>query len=200
MKKGRGKSKGNDYERFICKQLSLWWTQDLDEPRDDVFWRSTTSGGRATTRSKQGKQTAGQYGDVAALDPIGKPLLDFMVIELKRGYKGTSLHDLLDCIESNKEQEIEKWVKQAETAAEAADAKGWAIIHARNRRKDLIYMDESVWNWLNTSNPAFYTHAHLWNVERNIDLHVLTFEEWMERFHPDQISGNATTKLQETKK
>ena len=36
--------KGSEFEREMCKCLSLWWT---DSKRDDVFWRSAQSGGRA---------------------------------------------------------------------------------------------------------------------------------------------------------
>ncbi len=59
--------KGSNFEREICKLLSLWWTNDK---RDDIFWRTSGSGARATTRSKTKQKTFGQYGDVQATDPI----------------------------------------------------------------------------------------------------------------------------------
>ena len=45
-----GKSqKGGAWEREFSKYLSLWITEG---ERDDVFWRSSQSGGRATQRAK----------------------------------------------------------------------------------------------------------------------------------------------------
>ena len=71
-KKGGGHAKGSQFERTVCKDLSLWWTKGK---RDDVFWRTSGSGARAKTRSKTGEKTFGQYGDVQATDPIGQPLI-----------------------------------------------------------------------------------------------------------------------------
>lgn len=96
-------AKGSDYEREIAKALSMWWTED---EHDAVFWRSSNSGGRATVRSQKGKKTQGQEGDLTATDPIGKPLTDLCLIELKRGYKGASVYDLLDYTESRKGKQV----------------------------------------------------------------------------------------------
>ena len=86
-------AKGSEFEREFCKDLSLWWT---DQERDDIFWRSSNSGGRATVRAKVGRTTAGQYGDVAAIDFDGLPLLELMTMELKRGYSKNTIQDLVD--------------------------------------------------------------------------------------------------------
>ena len=139
-KKSRGKNKGNAFEREICRQLSLWWTQHLPTPRDDVFWRTASSGGRATQRAKSGKQTKGHYGDVCASDPIGQPLLDMVTIELKRGYNHCTLHDLLDKPEGAVQQTYEKWIKQAQEESCLAGTKGWLIIHKRDRREPVVLM------------------------------------------------------------
>src|ERR1700761_8442342 len=83
-----GKAKGNNFEREICKKLSLWITKGSD---DSIFWRSTNSGGRATSRSKIGKKTANSYGDIAALVPLGEEFLRVVNAELKTGYNSLSL-------------------------------------------------------------------------------------------------------------
>jgi hypothetical protein len=80
MKSGGGKAKGSSFEREICKKLSLWVSEGR---RDDLFWRSAMSGGRATVRSKVGKATINQLGDITAIDPLGFPLTDKFVIECK---------------------------------------------------------------------------------------------------------------------
>ena len=80
-------AKGGDFEREVSRLLSLWWTEGA---RDDVFWRTSASGGRATSRAQAFKRTRYEYGDITFTDPIGKPLLDVTVIEAKRGYTNTS--------------------------------------------------------------------------------------------------------------
>ena len=53
--------KGSNYERDIAKKLSLWASHD---EHDDWIWRTSSSGARAKTRSKQGKSTANSCGDI----------------------------------------------------------------------------------------------------------------------------------------
>lgn len=86
MKPGGGKQKGSNFEREICKKLSLWVSEGK---RDDLYWRSAMSGGRATVRSKVGKTTINQLGDITAVDPLGFPLTDKFVLECK-SYKSLS--------------------------------------------------------------------------------------------------------------
>lgn len=134
-RKGRGNSKGSAYERLICKRLSMWWSGGS---RDDLYWRSSQSGGRATTRRKQGLSTAFQEGDVAATDPKGISLLRRVVIEIKRGYNASSVQDLFD--NPGKPSIFKKWTEKAEEDREAADVKYWWLIAKRDRREAVIYM------------------------------------------------------------
>lgn len=132
--------KGQAFEREICSRLSRWWT---DGRRDDVFWRSAGSGARATSRGRRGKQTANQHGDVAAVDPCGAVLTDLFVIELKRGYNSSTVHDLLDRREGAAEQTYERWIKHAMEDVRAAGAAGWLLIVRRDRHEAMIWMDVS---------------------------------------------------------
>jgi len=131
-------AKGSNFEREVCKLLSLWWTYGEN---DAVFWRSSQSGGRATTREKVGKSTKGQYGDIAVTDPIGQPLLDVVSIELKRGYNQASPLTILDKPPKGAEQTFEKFLEQASRDAERAGAPHWWLIHKRDRRETVIYFD-----------------------------------------------------------
>lgn len=129
--------KGSQFERNTCRQLSLWWTNG---ERDDVFWRSAGSGAMAKTRSKSGKGTFGQYGDVQATDPVGQPLLDAFTIELKRGYNRFTIQDLLD--KSGKaQQQYEKFFEQVMQDAENAGTDNWLLIVKRDRRDALVFMN-----------------------------------------------------------
>jgi hypothetical protein len=73
------KQKGTSFERDTCKRLSLWVTKG---ERDDVFWRSAVSGGRATTARRYGRHVE-VSGDITAVAPQGHKLTDFVHIECK---------------------------------------------------------------------------------------------------------------------
>ena len=126
-------AKGSQFEREVCVRLSEWWTGGT---RQDVFWRSSTSGGRATTRAKSGKTTAGSYGDISSIDPIGQPLLDMFTFEIKRGYSRHTVHDLLD---NPNKSTWHEFIDQAVTAHEQAGSVAWAIISKRDRKDATIW-------------------------------------------------------------
>lgn len=86
-------AKGGDFEREISAKFSLWWTNEV---RDDIFYRTDGSGGRATTRRKSKKTTAYQDGDMSFTDPIGEPLIKAWNVEMKTGYGKWSFLDKLD--------------------------------------------------------------------------------------------------------
>lgn len=137
--------KGSDFEREICKKLSVWWTGG---GRDDVFWRSSQSGGRATQRSKKGLRTHGSYGDISAVDPVGEPLLKLFTIELKRGSSHGSPGDLLDF---KKDNEAHPWVKcllQTIRSAEQAGSVSWMMICRRDHRLPVCFMPASIYREL----------------------------------------------------
>lgn len=139
-RKGYGKSKGSSFERKICTILSLWWT---DNERDDVFWRSAGSGARATVR--RGIRTEGHAGDVCYTDPIGKPLIDLVTIELKRGYKDAVFSQAIDRPENSKASQWETFVRQAEQSARDAGSVSWFLIQQRDRRRALLFMSCEFW-------------------------------------------------------
>lgn len=119
-RRGRGKSKGNSFERRLCKLLSEWITHG---ERDDIFWRSATSGGRATVRRKQNRSTANSDGDISAIDPIGMPMTENVCIEAKVGYPKASLQDILD----REKSLYREWIHQA-----AAADKHWMVVVKRH--------------------------------------------------------------------
>jgi|SRR5262252_1389135 len=80
MKAGSGKQKGGRFERDTCRALSLWVS---DGKRDDIFWRSSMSGGRATIGLKTGRRRGAQAGDIGAIDGLAELLLRLFYIECK---------------------------------------------------------------------------------------------------------------------
>jgi len=110
MAKGQGKGKGGEFERKMCKILSLWWSES-DNGRNDIFWRTSQSGGRATERKKKGMKTAGSYGDMMAIHESGKPFERFILTEFKKGYdKDIGVLLLIDG--RQKEPVLLKWWKR----------------------------------------------------------------------------------------
>ena len=128
--------KGSAFERWVCVELSKWWT---DGERDDIFWRSSGSGARAATRSKKGRQTRNHYGDITVSDPIGQPLLDLFTIELKRGYSSRTIHDLLDKSDGMARQTYEEWFGKIKKTSEEAGTYAWLLITKRDRREPLVF-------------------------------------------------------------
>lgn len=80
MRAGGGKSKGAQFERDICKRLSLWISADKHE---DVFWRSSMSGGRSTVAFARGKRLAAQAGDISSIHPLGHTFIEKYLLECK---------------------------------------------------------------------------------------------------------------------
>lgn len=80
MTRVNGKQKGSEFERQICKRLSLWLSNGK---KDDCLWRSALSGGRATIGAKKGKLNTSQVGDISAIDPMGQWLMDKFIVECK---------------------------------------------------------------------------------------------------------------------
>jgi len=72
MRPGGGKAKGAEFERSVCKRLSMWISRGK---RDDLFWRSAMSGGRATIGKAAGADRSAQAGDVSAISD-GGPFTD----------------------------------------------------------------------------------------------------------------------------
>lgn len=140
-------AKGSTFEREICTELSLWWSNGK---RDDIFWRHD-SGSRAKGRSRKGKTTFGAYGDIKASDPIGLPLTNACVIELKRGYKNWSFLDVLDHPikqwnqKQRTKQTYETFVEQVVEDAETAGTYPVIIAKRDKRQKIIIVPEELFW-------------------------------------------------------
>lgn len=143
--------KGSNYEREICKQLSKWWLgTDTDEL---IFWRSHGSGGWAHTRRNKGGETAGQHGDIAAIDPRGQAFLDVFATEIKRGHNKATLMDLFDRpmrgSMAKVQQAYDKWLEQTFTALNTGGSCTWMLIHRRDGRPAMVFISEMCYTQLN---------------------------------------------------
>ena len=138
-------AKGSNFEREICRKLSTWVSAGI---RDDIFWRAAASGAMATTRAKGGKSTFGQCGDIQAVHPDGRALLDLVTIELKRGYSKSSVHDCIDCSRVSAVTQFEKFLNQVVADSRRAASESWMIIWRRDRREALCFFDHDFYKKL----------------------------------------------------
>lgn len=136
--------KGSDFERKLCKIFSLWWTNN---ERDDVFWRTSQSGGRATERQKKGKKTAGSYGDMESKHTISKPFEKTFLVEFKKGYnKDISTLILIDG--RQKEPVLLKWWKKNEQIRLQCTRPYSLLIFQRDHRHPCIMMTNELFSKL----------------------------------------------------
>lgn len=182
-RRGGGSAKGSAFEREIAVALSEWWAG-----RDDVFWRTSGSGARATTRSKRFKKTAGQYGDICAIDPIGQPLLKMYTIELKRGYSRFTAFDAIDRPAGGKESIHSEWITKLKASAKQAGSKYWMLIVCRNRRMPIVFVPEgSVDISVNgDEEPAPYRFA-VFRTKRIGTVVAMPLHSFLKAFSPERI-------------
>jgi hypothetical protein len=83
-----------------------------------------------------GKLTTNSCGDICHLDPIGKPLLDLLVIENKCGY--TDQIDPLASVDSTKLDILDTWLKKAYIECQQTTRHYPMLIFKRNRKARCI--------------------------------------------------------------
>ena len=95
----KGNQKGSAFERDMCRAFSLWYTSNQV---DDLFWRTSGSGSRATNRAAAGNDlTKYQHGDMTFIRPEGQALLDYFSFEFK-SYSGIDFHGIFHTISPDK--------------------------------------------------------------------------------------------------
>jgi len=183
------KGKGSSFEREMCRLLSSWWSCG---ERDDLFWRSAGSGAMAKTRSKVGKATFGQYGDVQATDPTGQPLLDLFTIELKRGYSSETFANMLDKPAGAAKQIWETFADQVMTDFKNAGSKSWMLISRRDRRQALIFIPLSIAMELSRAGADIKSYPHLRGTfalknGKRIRIYLTTLDDFLRNIYPEHI-------------
>lgn len=133
-------SKGSAFERSVAKILSLWISEGED---DSWVWRTSQSGGRATTRAKVGDKTSGGTGDLTFTDHRAAWFFNLFSIELKCGYKGADIGSLIDS--RQKQPLILQFWEQCERDRQLSKAKWNLLILKRDRKIPLIIVDWECW-------------------------------------------------------
>jgi len=135
MRPGGGKAKGAAYERYVCKRLSLWVS---DGARDDLFWRSSMSGGRATIGLRAGKARGAQAGDVSAVgrDPRAGAFIDTFYVECKH-LRSVEIRDFVTGTKGGIVSIVTLAIEQA------AEYRRKAMVIARqNRFPDFVFVED----------------------------------------------------------
>jgi hypothetical protein len=111
----KGNQKGNSFEREMCRQFSLWYSGGK---LDDLFWRTSGSGSRATNRHIKGKDlTKFQHGDMTHVRPEGRPLTEHISFEFK-SYAGIDFHGIFHTV-SPENSLLSFWAKCVRDAEES---------------------------------------------------------------------------------
>ncbi len=171
MKKGGQNAKGGDFERLICRLLTKWIT---GEEKPEIFWRSATSGAKATQDAKAGHKSK-MGGDIVAIDEQGQWFTNAFSIECKNRADYGNLDQLL-----LKRGEFLKWWEQTCKDADRAD-KAPLLIFKRVRGQVLVAYQED----LDIDDPrprlifeSHHGHAHII---------ICSFQAWLDQNDPADV-------------
>jgi hypothetical protein len=136
--------KGSQFERDMCRLFSRWVSGG---DRDDLFWRTSQSGGRATACSRRGAalKSKGFYGDMSLADadhPTAKLFADNVSVEFKRGYNRASIQDIIDLPARAATRTMEYFLDQAARDAEAS-GRLWMLVWKRDSRDPIVVLPPS---------------------------------------------------------
>lgn len=180
------KNKGSSFERKICKKLSMWWAG-----RDDIFWRTAGSGGRATQRAKHKCGTVNSAGDICALDPEGQPFIDCFLLELKKGYthgkERIDLLKMLDAPNSKKSILLLSWWIKARKEQRFSKRKEVWIIFERDRGKTIIMMGCSFFKVMEEKAGLEYPHARIISGVDGDKFAFVVMDEFLEWWSPQAV-------------
>ena len=180
-KKGiNGQKKGRSFEKEIAKELSLWWSNN---EKEDVFYCTAGSGSRFTSRKKQGKDTSFSCGDIGLTDPMGKPLLDLLSIEIKRGYSDKL--DLLSFVDSkNKNHELLDWILKAKKEVLEAKRQDFIIIFKRDRKEKMVCVSNK---FIKKMDIKIESGREIIMVFHSVKYRLINYSDFFKHFTPDHV-------------
>lgn len=173
------KQKGAAFERKVCVRLSLWAS---DMTREDLYWRSAMSGGRATLVSRKGRGQAvtAQAGDLSCIHPMGNFLLELYTVECKF-YKELNWHSLVYGHPGLLDQ-----IYHPTRAAAAKHGRQPLIIAKQNLRDELVVTTQAGFEIMQGCAPAVVLvprctfHEH--------DAVVLDLNMFLQECHPQLMA------------
>jgi hypothetical protein len=125
-----GKAKGGQYEREVARRLSKWISGGS---REDLIWRSNSSGGQFSQKAKTTGGYSNQAGDLTSIDPMSTWFMDRFVVEIKT-YKDLQVKNI---IYRAKSKLIEFWDVHEELAKKVSKI---PILIAKELRKPALIL------------------------------------------------------------
>ena len=104
----KSNAKGSSFERLVCRKLTEWIT---GSQTPEIFWRSATSGAKATQDRKVGRASH-MGGDIVAVNGAGRAFLDTFSVECKDRQSYGGLENLI----VGKGELLKWWTQCAEDA------------------------------------------------------------------------------------
>jgi hypothetical protein len=177
MRKGGSKQKGSAAEREVTRMLSLWWSDGRD---DSIFYLTAGSGARQTNRRKCGIDTHNSAGDVGYLDVSGKPLIDAVLFEIKRGYNNTlDILSIADAKPTRKPNIILQWLDKAEQERAENKRQYVLLILRRDYKEYVIIMSHAFEDKLAQEIGSFYMGLRTVSIMNEYTIMPLeAFFEW----------------------
>ncbi len=179
MPKGSNE-KGNKFERGTCRKLTKWIT---GQEKPELFWRSATSGAKATQDAKKGHKSK-MGGDIISIDAQGIWFTDCFSLECK----DRDSYGNLDLLFQGKGDFL-KWWEQAKADAGRVN-KVPMMVCKRYRGEDLLVLP--MWMETRNINGVPITHVMtMWGADQ-YGIVIYLFEEWLAETKVDQIRALAT--------
>jgi len=169
------KAKGSQFERDVCKMLSVW-IQGTEKPY--LFWRMPASGGLATI-SELNKDLS---GDIMPLDEDIKKWWPFS-IECKNGYPNTSFWQHFKGL---KNFNIELFWRQCIDDAKKAN-KYPMLIYRKKGKKPIVGISEYVYKTLRPNLP--FIALNFTGMEM---LFFFDMEQFFKDISPNEIKEHIT--------
>lgn len=176
--------KGSNFEREMARAISLWWTKGV---HDDCLWRVLGSGGMATRKERSGKSTThASFNDIEPKTADAHAFTDHVICELKRGYKGWSITDVLDS-KNPKKQKWAEFFDQTTYAWKASKRAWWLVIFKRDQRKIMVALCPDLWLKIKGFVPGTPRAIFL---DTGYDCVLITWEQFV-KIDPDFFRGYA---------
>lgn len=140
LQRKNSKEKGSSFERFVARKLSLFLSNG---ERDDIAWRTQSSGATFTRRNKLGKEAANQAGDISYKHELAFRFFTKFEVEVK-AYKNINLWSILD----QNGEGLYEFLKQV-IRDSLASKKHPMLIVKQNNKDILILIDQHIYDKMN---------------------------------------------------
>lgn len=176
-KPGLGSRKGGEFEREICRVLTTWIDPSREQGKPELFWRSATSGAKATQDRKSGRK-ANQDGDLISIadDELGTShfwFTKYFNIECKDRYDYGNLDLAL-------EEKGDFWKWWTKTVSDSERSNKMPLLIFKRYRKEILIAHWTDAHRISVHLPAF----QIWAGFNRHAISICHFDGWLEANKP----------------